>query len=610
MISDEEREQVRAATDIVSLVGETVVLKQRGGEFWGCCPFHHEKSPSFHVNPSTGLWNCFGCHQGGDVFAYAMKRENLEFPDAIRYLADRAGIELHEEGASARRGPRRNRLIEANEEAQAFYNTMLMRGKGEGPESGRHYLSGRAFGSAVCKRWNLGFAPGRGTLVRHLSSKGFTRAEIVDSDLALERNGRLQDRFYDRVMFPIHDEQGRCIGFGGRVLSDAKPKYLNTRETAVFHKSKHMFAFDYAKESIAATGVAVVVEGYVDVITLHEAGYANVVATLGTALSEQHVKTLSRFAKTIICMFDGDAAGQKAADAAIQYLDKTQASLRCVVLPDNLDPDEFIKAKGKEALKPLLDSAEPLIDFVFDKRLGGYDLSVPGKRVAALDEMATLLAPLKHSPLMDEYATRLADALGMSLEETKRRIREKPIAQPRDSAPQEFPDVVPETYEPVIERPVDLSALSTDERQQVNVERELLSFMAASPDDIRPFSDRIASFSWTDSRHEAIAWAILATPAHTAPVDVVKAAVEVCPEATGILAGGMLVTSEDLTNDEKVGFLLDSVELYSTKRKIRDIKARLRRQDSDDAAQLFKEATELQKRANELKSSLSAMARV
>lgn len=175
MISDEDRERVRQATDFLALVSETVELKQRGSDFWGCCPFHHEKSPSFHVNPSTGLWKCFGCGAGGDLFDYVMKRESLDFPDAIRYLADRANIELQEDARPGQRGPKKNRLIECLTEAESFYSTMLMRGKGEGPASGRRYFAGRGFGSDVCRRWHLGYAPGYGSLVRHLARSATLR---------------------------------------------------------------------------------------------------------------------------------------------------------------------------------------------------------------------------------------------------------------------------------------------------------------------------------------------------------------------------------------------------------------------------------------------------
>lgn len=325
MISEADKERVREATDIVSLVAETVVLRQRGNDFWGCCPFHQEKSPSFHVTPSTGLWHCFGCHSGGDVFDYVMKREGLEFSDAVKYLADRAHIDIVDTGQAANRGPKRTRVIDVLEAAQDSYAKRLMRGKSEGADAARKYFASRGFNSDICSRWKLGYADGSVSLSRELQQLGFKRDELIAADIATNRGGALRDQFFNRVMFPIHDEQGRCIGFGGRVMGDAKPKYLNTRETSVFHKSKHMFAFDRAKESIAAQGFAIVTEGYMDVISMHEAGFTNTVAALGTALSLDHIKTLSRFAKTIICMFDGDAAGQHAAEAAVRYIESTKA---------------------------------------------------------------------------------------------------------------------------------------------------------------------------------------------------------------------------------------------------------------------------------------------
>lgn len=677
MISDEDRERVRQATDFLALVSETVELKQRGSDFWGCCPFHHEKSPSFHVNPSTGLWKCFGCGAGGDLFDYVMKRESLDFPDAIRYLADRANIELQEDARPGQRGPKKNRLIECLTEAESFYSTMLMRGKGEGPASGRRYFAGRGFGSDVCRRWHLGYAPGYGSLVRHLRSKGFSVQEMEAADLAVDRNGRAQDRFYDRVMFPIHDEQGRTIAFGGRVMTDAKPKYLNTKETTVFHKGKHLFAFDRAKEGIAARGVAIVSEGYTDVIALHEAGYTNAVAALGTSFSLDHVRTLSRFAKKIICMFDGDAAGQKAAERAIQFIDKTEADLRCVVLPDGQDPMEFLQTHQAADLQPILDGARPLMDFVLEKRLAGYDLSSPGRRVAALDDLATLLAPLKHSVLLDGYATQLADALKVDPEETKRVIRSKRVPsqggdqrggsgsrqgiagrggdarawsgqgrQPRQgtwqqgvrrqgarqAAPEPDPaagyyDEAPTDYlpeeaygepqaspaagpSPAPAQPAAYTALSADERRQLSVERELLAMMAADPDALRAHADRIATFSWSDQRHESMAWAMLATPEGTTPAGAVAAASAVEPDAPRILASGQLVYQQGMTAEQKVDFLLDTVDLYSTRRKIREIRSRLRAGESsvpgEEATRLFSEATELQRHANELSSYISA----
>lgn len=646
MISDEDKERVRQATDFVQLVAETVELRQRGQDFWGCCPFHGEKTPSFKVNPSTGLWHCFGCGEGGDVFSYVQRRENLEFADAVRYLADRAGIELAEE--RGQRGPRKSRLMEALEEAEAFYHLMLMRGRGQDAAAARSYFAGRGFGADVCRRWRLGYAPGRGALVAHLRDKGFSPAELVAADLAQERGGRLQDRFWERVMFPIHDERGRAIAFGGRILAAQKregvAKYVNTRDTAAFNKGRHLFAYDRARDGMAATGEALVCEGYTDVIALHEAGFTNAVAALGTAFRLEHVRLMERQrVSRIVCLFDGDAAGQRAAERAIRYLDKTSASLMCVVLPDGQDPMEFLAAHGAEAMRRELDGARPLMDFVFEKRLASYDLSGPGRRVRALEDMAGLLAPLKHSVLLDEYATQLADALGMDVDETKRAIRSAPVREldeererpaRRAAAPTGAPapaplagagdayDEAPADYVPLeafegggtpvavpaapVAEAVAAGPLSADERMQVAAERELLCAIAQRPDELRPFGARIAGLSWADGRHEAMAWAMLSTPEGSTPVQVVAAASAVVAEAPQILSGGRVMGDDELTGAQKLEFIVDNAELCSCRRRIRQIRARLRSAGADSDA-LFAEATSLQRRVNELSARLSSV---
>ena len=607
MITDEDKERVRQATDVLALVGETVELRQRGNSFGGCCPFHQEKSPSFHVDPQTGLWKCFGCGESGDIFGYVMKRESLEFPDAIRYLADRAGIELQEE-RGARRGPRRNRLIEALSAAETYYNTMLLRGRGDGPAAGRKYLGGRGFGAAVCRSWKLGYAPGGGKLVSTLRGQGFTAEELLAADLAVQRNGRLYDRFYERVMFPIHDRQGQTIAFGGRVLDDAKPKYLNTKETPVFHKSKHLFAFDRAKDAMAATGEAIVCEGYTDVIAMHEAGLTQTVAALGTSFSVDHVRAISGFAKRrIICLFDGDAAGQKAAERAVQFMDKTQLEMVCVVLPDNQDPAEYLADHGVEAMRERLAEARPLMDFVFERRLASFDLSVPGQRVAALDSLAEVLVPLRESILLDGYAAQIAQMLGTSTDEVRRRIKDRPVRNRPQEVGQQAPAPasVPATHD------IDFAVLSSDERFQVTAERELLALMATAPDALRPHGERMATFTWADPRNETIAWAMLATPEGTAPADVVQAASAVVPEAPRILAGGRIALLESMDIDHKVAFLLDVVELASCKREVQQIRGRLRTLSSapvgDDSKELFRRATTLQKRIGELTEQLPSV---
>ena len=613
MITDEDKERVRQATDVLALVGETVELKRRGSSFWGCCPFHQEKSPSFHVDPSTGLWKCFGCGEAGDIFSYVMRRESLDFPDSIRYLADRAGIELQEERGAGPRGPRKNRLIEVLAAAEEYYNTMLLRGRGDGPDAGRKYLAARGFGQAICRDWKLGYAPGAGKLVAYLREKGFSPAEMLAADLALDSNGRLRDRFYERVMFPIHDRQGHTIAFGGRVLGDAKPKYLNTKETPVFHKSKHLFAFDRAKESMAATGEAIVCEGYTDVIAMHEAGFTQTVAALGTSFSEDHVQAISGFAKRrIICLFDGDAAGQRAAERAVRYLDKTRLEMVCTVLPDGQDPAEYLADHGADEMRERLAEARPLLGFVFERRLSSFDLTVPGQRVAALDSVAEVLAPLADSVLIDSYAAQTAQVLGVNEQEVRRRISDAASRAPRgyDEPPATSPAPAPEA-QAWRDSELSLEALSKDERFQVTAERELLSLMATAPDAIRPHGDRMATFIWADSRNEAIAWAMLACPEGTPPAGVVAAAERVVPQAPQILAGGRIAMLEDMDLENKVAFLLDTVELASRRREVQQIRGMLRSPDLDtsgqDAQELFRRATEAQKRIVELTERLPSV---
>ena len=646
MITDEDKERVRQAIDFVTLVSETVELKPRGQDYWGCCPFHQEKSPSFKINPSTGLWHCFGaCSEGGDVFSYVMKRENLEFPDAIRYLADKAGITLSEE-AHVSKGPRKNRLIECLTEAENYFHSMLMRGRGEGPEAARAYLSGRGFGAAVCKRWKLGYAPGRGALVTHLRKCGYTTQEMIAANLAVERNGRISDWFYDRVMFPIHDEQGRTIAFGGRLTKKVEnaPKYLNTRDTTVFNKGKHLFAYDVAKETITAQSEAIICEGYTDVIAMHEAGFTNTVAALGTAFTSDHVKLIDRQrARKIICMFDGDAAGQHAAARAIKYIDKTTAAFLCVVLPNNQDPMEFLAESGAEKLRPILDSARPLMDFVFDATLSEFDISVPGGRVKALDALASLLAPLKNSVLLSEYALRVADILHIDVEEVKRAIKAAPI---QDDAPesrvhrhaQKFAQksAQNQSYRPTYDEgptyddvsPYDDQAygasaagytsrfaqgFSVEDRRQINSELELLSVMATNLSLVREYQDRIADFVWADARHQTMAWAMLATPEGATPAQVVAAAVAVEPNAAAILSSGRVISESASDTRRSLEFIVDTVDYYSVQRKLREIRSQLRSSSyegttSDDAhaQEQLVAAQALQARALELGKKLTS----
>ncbi len=670
MISEEDKNKVRDATDLVALVQETVELKPRGSnDLWGCCPFHGEKTPSFHVIPATQVWHCFGCGEGGDAFTYVMKREGLSFPESIRYLADRAGIELADDPSYRRTGTKRNRLVEVCEETSQFYHTLLMRGK---DARGRDYCKERALDGATCKKYRLGFAPGRGMLVRHLGSKGFTPQEMIDANVAFRsRNGGLVDRFFDRVMFPIFDEQGRCIAFGGRALDKEKTnaKYLNTSETPIFHKGKNLYGFNWAKDHIVTENEVIVVEGYISAMSCWKAGIENIVAVLGTALTENHVKTLTRFTKKIIYMFDGDAAGQKAARRAIQFIEKDDIDLRCVILPDGMDPDDFVRAKGVDALRELLASSIPLMDFVFGKLEEESDIATPGGRAKAMREALELIYPLRASYMIDGYYMQIADRLGLDVEmirsnagkvfrdvqqreETNRRReqqreraqaeRERTAAQnaggaagtapsvdtvasladdqpPYDDAPYDYVpsdggapiDDPMASAVPVGEAMGDLSVLTDLERRQLACERELLTLLTTFPDSFRTFAERITEVAWVDGRNEAIAWSVLATPEGTSAAEVMAAARTVCPEAAQLVATGTISSTSQHPTETNIGFLLDTLELYTVRRRVKNAQSRLRSDAtlaSDERRELAIQATQDAARIRELEKVVSDIA--
>ncbi len=469
---------MRDATDLVSFVSESIVLKKKGRLFWGNCPFHGEKTPSFKIDPGTQLWHCFGCGLGGDVFGYVMRSENLDFPDAVRRLAERAHIEIVEEGGAGLPAGRKERLIAACEAAAEYFHKNLTAGKSPGAAQAREYLKRRGFGIEVAKRWRLGYAPsGKDEMTRALLAQGFTRDELVEANitLAVER-GALKDRFFGRIMFPITDLSGRVIAFGGRVVGDGHPKYLNSNETPVFHKSANMYGIDRARNEIVASGTAVVVEGYTDVIALAEQGIGFVVATLGTALTERHVKLLGRFAKRVVYLFDGDEAGLRAANRAAEFIDasatpeagSSRVDLGVAVIPDAMDPADFVSAKGPAEMRALIDGAQPLLRFVIDQRLSTFDLSSPEGKSAALAAAVQPLAPIRGSILAQEYVSYIAGRLLTTPDFVGRALAAAPVQRSRVE-----PETEARPEAPVVLAPVD--------DNQSRAERELLRTVAIAP---------------------------------------------------------------------------------------------------------------------------------
>ncbi len=528
---------------------------------------------------------------------------------------------------------------------------MLMRGK---DGRGREYFASRGLGSQVCQRYRLGFAPGRGVLVSHLRSMGFSDREMIDANVAIRRDrGGLSDRFYDRDMFPIFDEQGHCIAFGGRIMGAGEPKYLNTSETPVFHKKRNLYGFNWAKEHIVAQNEAIVVEGYTDAIACWEAGIKNVVATLGTALTEHHVKTLTRFAKKIIYLFDGDAAGQKAAERAIQFVETGSVDLRCVILPNDMDPNDFIHAHGGEALRSLLDDSQPLLDFVFDKLGERSDVTSPAGRARALEDACRLIYPLRSSYMIDSYYVQIADRIGADVDmvrtaahrvfkdvqreeeqaERREEMREHYRKEQTNTAQQsaasasstsysddgsaDYYDYVPveaesnEASSNAVSPAVVPEMLTDLERRSLIGERELLCLMTSFPDSFRSFADRITQIDWVDPRHEAIAWAILATPETASSAEVMDAARAVCDEAASLVSAGTMAVASSHATKTNITFLLDTLELYGLRRRMQTVQARLRSGSTLDASErreLAIEASQYAVRIRELASAVEDIA--
>lgn len=422
-INDEDVKAVRDAVPIDSVVSEYLQLRNAGGgNLKGLCPFHDEKSPSFQVSPSKGLFHCFGCQEGGDTITFVMKVDHLSFSEAVERLAARAGITLrYEEGGynpTHQRGER-IRLVEAHRLAAEWYAEQL----GTSPEAdtGRAFLAERGFDQAAAVHFGVGYSPqGWDHLTRYLRGKGFSDKELILSGLSQEGRRGPIDRFRGRLMWPIRDIGGDVVGFGARKLYEADngPKYLNTPETALYKKSQVLYGIDLAKKEIAKASRAVVVEGYTDVMACHLAGVTTAIATCGTAFGGEHIKILRRLlmdngSARVIFTFDGDAAGQKAALRAFEDDQKFAAETYIAIAPDGMDPCELRLAKGDEAVAELVEPRTPLFEFALRQIVGRYDLDTPAGRAAALDEAAPVVARIKNSGAQHEVAVQLAGMLGI-----------------------------------------------------------------------------------------------------------------------------------------------------------------------------------------------------
>ena len=404
---------VRNAGDIVRLVSDYVPLKPGGTRLKGLCPFHNEKTPSFSVDPQLQLFYCFGCQTGGDSFKFVMLYEKLSFAEAVEFLARRWGVPL------PRVAPKpgndvRGRLLLMNEMAAGHFRAGLT-----DPAHGRtasEYLARRGVEDATAERFSLGYAADSwDELVHLLTARGFSPAEMQNAGLTVRRkdgNGHY-DRFRHRLVFPIRDVAGRVVAFGGRALGEAEPKYLNSPETPTYVKGEHLYGLDVAKDAIRREGFAILVEGYLDLIVLHQAGFENAVASLGTALTSAQVRLLSRFSERIVVSYDGDAAGRNAASKSIDLLLERSFDVRVAEIPGGRDPDDFVREEGAPAYDALVRGASGFLEFLVKKEVSGRDLERPGEKVGAINALLPRLAHLPNAVERSTWAGKLAEALDL-----------------------------------------------------------------------------------------------------------------------------------------------------------------------------------------------------
>ncbi len=389
--SSDDKERVRERTDLAELAAEVTRVKRSGRNATAICPFHDEKTPSLSIDPGRGLFHCFGCGKSGDVFTWVQETQGVDFPTALEILARRVGITLTESPGEQRRRGRRELLVAAVGDAVAFYHERLKTGDDAG--SARSYLRGRGYDGAVVDQFSLGYSPPAwDTLVTHLAAKGHEPVTIQQAGLgSRSTHGRLIDRFRGRLMFPITDLRGDPVGFGARDLEGDGPKYLNTQETPIYHKSRLLYGLDRAKSEIVRGDRAVVVEGYTDVIAFHLAGHPMAVATCGTALGEEHLDLLRRFSSRVVLAFDSDAAGTGAALRGFDRSVPGDLDLRMARFPDGRDPADLLQEGLGDSLITAVEESVPLLQFRIDRELDGYDMAEPEAKVKAATAAARLI---------------------------------------------------------------------------------------------------------------------------------------------------------------------------------------------------------------------------
>ena len=411
-------DELVARNPIEDVVGQYVHLKRSGSNMFGLCPFHGEKTASFSVAPEKGIYYCFGCHKGGGSINFIMEVEGLSYPDAVRHLAKRVNMEVPEDDKYQSRYRIQERLWALMKEAARFYNEQLYMPQGAECLA---YVQKRGMSKSIVTKFGIGYAPDSwNALVDAMRKKGYTDKEMIDANLVGEKNGRVYDRFRNRLMFPIIDVRGNVIGFGGRVLDNSLPKYINTTETIIFNKGKHLFGLNLSKKT--QKDYMILVEGNVDVVTMHQYGFDNAVASMGTSLTEEQANLLKRYTEQVVLLYDGDAPGQKATRRAIPILEKVGIHVKVLQIPNDMDPDDYLREYGAEKFKMLIDGSSNRVEYQINAILKKYNIAEDEQRIKFVQEAAELISTLGSAVQREVYGHRVAEAGKISFDSMKMEV--------------------------------------------------------------------------------------------------------------------------------------------------------------------------------------------
>ncbi len=487
-ISDDFLNELHMRCDIEDVVSGYVQLKKRGKNFVGLCPFHNEKTPSFTVYPENGSFYCFGCGAGGEVVSFIRRAENLDFIEAVRFLCDRVGMTMPSDGFDDSLAQKRRKIYEMNREAARFFHECLLSEKGK---TALQYYLDRGYTKKTITRFGLGYAPDEWrALLSHLREKGYSYEDAYEANLARksEKDGKTSffDNFRNRVIVPIIDARGNIVAFGGRVLDNSKPKYINTADTPVYKKSLGVFGLNFAKNSKEKS--LILVEGYMDAIALHQAGFTNSIACLGTALTGEMAHLLSRYADEILLAYDNDEAGQKATERAMKVFSSIGMKIRVIRLSGGKDPDEILKKFGAEKIRSLIDGAENEIEFKLLKARDGLDLESSDGKVKYLTLAADILSSEKNSIAVDVYSSRLAEELGVEKAAINARINQLKKKKAYSSQRKKYEEIQRDTLSKMSK----LRISTNTSVKSVRAQERIVTLIFENPDFYRAVKERLS----------------------------------------------------------------------------------------------------------------------